>query len=51
MTGGDKLKVVHPQDSLEQAMQLLSSGDFDQLPVVDASGRLVGILTRAHLLR
>ena len=51
MTGLDKLRVVSPQDGLDRAMQLLSEGDFDQLPVVDQSGRLVGILTRAHVLR
>ena len=51
MVGLDKLRTVSPQDGLERAMQLLSEGDFDQLPVVDQSGRLVGILTRAHVLR
>ena len=30
---------------------LLSEGDFDQLPVVDQSGQLVGMLTRARVLR
>jgi CBS domain-containing protein len=51
MTGLDKLRVVSPQDGLDHAMQLLGEGDFDQLPVVDQSGRLVGMLTRAHVLR
>ena len=51
MTGLDKLRVVSPQDGLDRAMQLLGEGDFDQLPVVDQSGRLVGMLTRAHVLR
>ncbi len=51
MTGPDKLKVVRPQDSLEGAMQILGEGDFDQLPVVDQSGHLVGLLTRAGVLR
>lgn len=51
MTGADKLNVVRPQDSLARAMELLGEGDFDQLPVVDQGGQLVGILTRAHLLR
>jgi Zn-dependent protease/CBS domain-containing protein len=51
MTSGDKLRTVRPQDGLDRAMQLLGEGDFDQLPVVDTSGHLVGLLTRARLLR
>jgi Zn-dependent protease/CBS domain-containing protein len=51
MTGSDKLRVVGPSDGLDKAMELLGAGDFDQLPVVDGSGRLVGMLTRARVLR
>lgn len=51
MTGPDELRVVRPFDGLERAMELLGEGDFDQLPVVDAAGQLVGMLSRAHLLR
>jgi CBS domain-containing protein len=51
MTGPDKLRVVSPNDSLDRALQFLQQGDFDQLPVVDPYGHLVGILTRAHLIR
>ncbi|HYP41099.1 MAG TPA: site-2 protease family protein [Chloroflexia bacterium] len=51
MTAGDKLRTVSPQDGLDHAMQLLSEGDFDQLPVVDNLGKLVGMLSRAHVLR
>jgi Zn-dependent protease/CBS domain-containing protein len=51
MTGPDKLRVVSPNDGLERALQFLQQGDFDQLPVVDPNGHLVGILTRAHLIR
>jgi CBS domain-containing protein len=51
MTGPDKLKVVHPQDDLQRALELINEGDFDQVPVVDATGRLVGLLTRAHVLQ
>ena len=51
MTGIDKLRVVGPQDNLIKAMQFLGEGDFDQLPVVDQSGQLVGMLTRAQLVR
>ena len=32
-------------------MELLGDGEFDQLPVVDPTGRLVGLLTRARLMR
>ncbi len=51
MTGLDKLRVVGPKDSLDHALQLLTEGDFHQLPVVDPSGQLLGILNRSHLLR
>ncbi|MFL5733660.1 MAG: M50 family metallopeptidase [Chloroflexia bacterium] len=51
MAGPDKLRVVSPSDGLEKAMQLLGDGDYDQLPVVDPSGHLLGILTRARVLR
>jgi Zn-dependent protease/CBS domain-containing protein len=51
MTGPDKLRAVSPNDGLDRALQFLQEGDFDQLPVVDAYGHLVGILTRAHLIR
>ena len=47
-TGGPWVK---PQDGLDSAMKLLSEGDFDQLPVVDNSSQLVGMLTRARILR
>ena len=51
MTGPDKLRVVSPNDSLDRALLFLQQGDFDQLPVVDPYGHLVGIVTRAHLIR
>jgi Zn-dependent protease len=51
MTGPDKLRVVSANDSLDRAFQFLQEGDFDQLPVVDPYGRLVGMLTRAHLIK
>lgn len=51
MTGLDKLRTVKPQDGLDKAMQLLGEGDFDQLPVLDQNNRLVGILTRAHIIQ
>src|SRR5436190_18532994 len=30
MTGGDKLRVVHPNDGLDRVMELFAEGDFDQ---------------------
>lgn len=51
MKKGDNLHVVHPKDRLEDAMQLLSAGSYDQLPVVDGAGKLVGLLTHTHLVR
>ena len=51
MTPSEKLRTVKPQDPLDVAMQALNDGDFDQLPVVDTSGQLVGIITRARVLR
>lgn len=51
MTGSDKLRVVRPQDGLDRAAELLDDGQVDDLPVVDAYGRLTGVLTRAQLLR
>ncbi len=51
MTGGDQLRVARPSDRLEDVMDTLLDSEFDQLPVVDAQGAVVGILTRAHVLR
>jgi Zn-dependent protease/predicted transcriptional regulator len=51
MTGLDKLRVVTPNEGLDNALALLSENDFDQLPVVDMDGRLVAILTRARIIR
>ncbi|HET6314323.1 MAG TPA: site-2 protease family protein, partial [Chloroflexia bacterium] len=51
MPGGERLRVAHPSDRLDKVMDTLMESDFDQLPVVDARGALVGMLTRAHILR
>jgi Zn-dependent protease/CBS domain-containing protein len=51
MTGPDDLRVVNVTDPLARAVEQLGEGDFDQLPVVDAYGRLAGMLTRADLMR
>ena len=51
MTRADNLQLVRDTDELTTALALLGAGEFDQLPVVDASGRLVGLLTRADVIR
>ena len=44
------LKTVTPQTGLDHALRLLAEDSLNQLPVVDG-GRLVGLLTRADVLR
>jgi Zn-dependent protease/CBS domain-containing protein len=51
MTPADRLRTVRPADDLSKALQLLEAGDFDQVPVLDPAGRLLGMLSRAHVLR
>ncbi len=46
----DQLKTVAPETPLSQALQLMGSGDVNQLPVV-ANGTLVGFLSRGHILQ
>jgi hypothetical protein len=36
---------VRPDDSLEEPVAMLAAGDDEGVPVIDASGRLVGWLT------
>ncbi len=42
---------VTPDASLEEAARLLGQAQVRRLPVVDAEGRLVGIVTQADLAR
>ncbi|MEO5952304.1 MAG: site-2 protease family protein [Chloroflexia bacterium] len=51
MIGVDHLQPVLPTDGLDKAMTILSQSDLDQLPVVDATGRFIAILSRARILR
>ncbi len=46
-------KVLHvrPDDSVENARDRMEAGDIRHLPVVDASERLVGMLSDRDLLR
>ena len=51
MTRAADLQLVRDTDELTTALALLGAGEFDQLPVVDAGGRLVALLTRADVIR
>ncbi|MCK9579222.1 MAG: chloride channel protein [Methanoregula sp.] len=45
--------VIHPDDSLEDALEIMVSQDFNHLPVVEKESpdRLAGFLTRTDILR
>jgi chloride channel protein, CIC family len=45
--------VIHPDDSLDDALEAMVSQDFNHLPVVEkgAPDRLVGFLTRTDIMR
>jgi CIC family chloride channel protein len=47
------LEVVYPDNTLEEAMELIASTGFGHLPVVDRQNqrRLVGFLTRDDILK
>ena len=42
---------IHPQASLDDAWQLMSSEKISRLPVVDKKGKMVGIITEKQILR
>jgi CBS domain-containing protein len=46
-----EVAVVTPETSLAKAVRLLSDRGISGLPVVDAEGRLVGMLTEGDLIR
>jgi Zn-dependent protease/predicted transcriptional regulator len=46
----ERLHVVTPQQSLREALQVMSTQDVNQLPVVQ-NGKLVGLLTREAIIR
>ena len=50
MTPASGLKVVERATPLIEALRLLASGDFHQLPVL-VGGQPVGLLTRAAIVR
>jgi predicted transcriptional regulator len=39
------MATLRPEDSIERAARLMSEGDSGSIPVVDSSGRLLGVLT------
>lgn len=43
--------VIQPERSVAEAARLMSEHGVNRLPVVDAEGRLVGIVTRADIVR
>ncbi|HEX5504205.1 MAG TPA: site-2 protease family protein [Thermomicrobiales bacterium] len=51
MTRAESLQTVRPTDDLTVALNLLGRGQFHQLPVLDAAGQLVGLLSRADIIR
>lgn len=44
-------QVAHPDDDLEAALERMRRAQVHRLPVVDAAGRLVGVLSLADVLR
>ncbi len=47
----DSLHVAHPEENLNDVLPRMTERDVNQLPVVDASGHLVGMLSRDAVLR
>jgi len=50
MGGRDGMVTVRSRSTLQEALEALAKGDFEQVPVVD-DGALVGVLTRADVVR
>ena len=46
-----KLTVMTPEHTVRDAVETLAEGRFHSLPVVDAEGQLVGIVTTRDVLR
>lgn len=47
----DRLHTVRAEDDLSHAIRLMAEHDVNQLPVVQDGGRVVGLLTRAEIVR
>ena len=50
MGGRDGVVTVRSRSTLQEALEALAKGDYEQVPVVD-DGTLVGVLTRADVVR
>jgi Zn-dependent protease len=50
MGGRDGVRTVSSRSTLQQALEALSHGDYEQVPVVD-DGRLIGVVSRADIVR
>jgi CBS domain-containing protein len=46
-----KVIAVSPEDTLEQAATLMTQNEVSRLPVIDAAGKLVGIVSRRDIMR
>ncbi len=47
----DRLHVANPEENLNDVLPRMTGRDVNHLPVVDATGRLVGMPTRDAILR
>jgi len=43
--------VVHPEDSVHHALELLIEYDISGMPVIDSDGRIVGVLSEKDVLK
>jgi len=46
----EQIHTVKQDDELNDALKIISQYDLNQLPVVDAYGKLLGIISRAHIV-
>ena len=51
MTPVDRLKSIAPDAPSIDALKILAQSGYHQLPVIDASGHLVGFVTREGLMQ
>ncbi|MDQ2817648.1 MAG: site-2 protease family protein [Candidatus Eremiobacteraeota bacterium] len=51
MTRTQDLKSATPATPAEELLKMLVDGNYDQIPVIDAAGALVGFVTREGILR
>jgi CBS domain-containing protein len=45
-----KVLTINPDDDISDAAQLMDTHDVKRLPVVDADGNMVGIITRGDII-